>query len=258
MNMKKTLLLSLTLLSGVAFANVTLLAELKSYTPENGSPTVGLFDTSGQLIDGVTYSGFQVSDTGVISTSGRPNNDAGATGVIDMGTHVNGLSISDFSLSFTATWQPYNDNAQWPNLVVFGEKGGDYTYKVFYSIVDNRYEMAAAGYGTDFAYPTQVGGLTPGGTHDYILTLSTAAGTEGRTISFYQDGALVLQATTNQYFGAPGNMRIGFGGSFGGDQGATITSLSNVKLYSGVIPEPTTATLSLLALAGLAARRRRR
>lgn len=256
--MKKTLLISLTLLSGMAFADVTLLAEFKSYTPEGGSPTVGLFNTSGQLIDGVTYSGFNVSDEGVISTSGRPNNSAGATGVINMGTHVNGLSISDFSLSFTATWQTYNDSAQWPNLVVFGENGGDYTYKVFYDIASNSYSMAEAGYAGSFSYPTQVGSLTPGGAHDYILTLSTAVGTDNRTISLYQDGELVLQATTEQYFGDPGNMRIGFGGSFGGDQGATITSLSNVKLYSGVIPEPATATLSLLALAGLAARRRRK
>ena len=63
---------------------------------------------------------------------------------------------------------------------------------------------------------------------------------------------------TSGYFGGT-NVMLGFGGHFGdGESPHAVGEYSNVKIYNAVIPEPTTATLSLLALCGLAARRRRK
>ncbi|MBQ7022162.1 MAG: PEP-CTERM sorting domain-containing protein [Akkermansia sp.] len=47
--------------------------------------------------------------------------------------------------------------------------------------------------------------------------------------------------------------------SYAGDTGhSDVGNISEIKLIANLVPEPTTATLSLLALAGLAARRRRK
>ena len=47
--------------------------------------------------------------------------------------------------------------------------------------------------------------------------------------------------------------------TYAGDSAhCNIGTLSNIKLTANLVPEPTTATLSLLALAGLASRRRRK
>ena len=107
----------------------------------------------------------------------------------------------------------------------------------------------------------------------YIVTVDnggkTQAGTSTAALTLYYNGAQVATGTlgaincTTQPLDtfALGGRNIGTGNS-------TDFSFTNVQLYSGVlsstqisqlsVPEPTTATLSLLAVAGLAARRRRR
>lgn len=108
----------------------------------------------------------------------------------------------------------------------------------------------------------------------YIVTVDnggkTQAGASTAALTLYYNGAQVATGTlgaincTAQPLDtfALGGRNIGVGN-------ATDFSFSNVQLYSGVlsatqisqlsvVPEPTTATLSLLALAGLAARRRRK
>ena len=107
----------------------------------------------------------------------------------------------------------------------------------------------------------------------YIVTVDnggkTQAGTSTAALTLYYNGAQVATGTlgaincTTQPLDtfALGGRNIGVGN-------ATDFSFTNVQLYSGVlsatqisqlsVPEPTTATLSLLALAGLAARRRRK
>jgi MYXO-CTERM domain-containing protein len=108
----------------------------------------------------------------------------------------------------------------------------------------------------------------------YIVTVDnggkTQAGTSTAALTLYYNGAQVATGTlgasncTAQPLDtfALGGRNIGVGN-------ATDFSFTNVQLYSGVlsatqisqlsvVPEPTTATLSLLALAGLAARRRRK
>lgn len=78
------------------------------------------------------------------------------------------------------------------------------------------------------------------------LGASSASGTS--SVTFSQD--VVIDAKASQTFTMTFDRRSGEGGKTGF---ANITSIG-----VNVIPEPTTATLSLLALAGLAARRRRK
>jgi len=78
------------------------------------------------------------------------------------------------------------------------------------------------------------------------LGASSASGTS--SVTFSQD--VVIDAKASQTFTMTFDRRLGEGGSTGF---ANITSIG-----VNVVPEPTTATLSLLALAGLAARRRRK
>lgn len=83
-------------------------------------------------------------------------------------------------------------------------------------------------------------------------------------------GGFTTPGTTEQTFaigsGNSGNARETFNGQIAGltifTSNAVITGVNDITKHMGTaapsIPEPTTATLSLLALAGLAARRRRR
>ena len=104
--------------------------------------------------------------------------------------------------------------------------------------------------------------LTTGEAHTALLSVYDGA------VTLTIDGAIAAKATlntSNDYY-APsieiGNMLIGghVGNNYGADpksawnMDVTVSSLTMYKL----VPEPTTATLSLLALAGLAARRRRK
>lgn len=88
------------------------------------------------------------------------------------------------------------------------------------------------------------------GTHTAVLTII-----EGN-VSLTLDGVLAATATI-ELEGDIKNITLGGGGGPSGDayrMEQTVHSISMAK----IVPEPTTATLSLLALAGLAARRRRK
>ncbi len=107
----------------------------------------------------------------------------------------------------------------------------------------------------------------------YIVTVDNGGKTTERvspsSLTLYYNGAVVATATlgenncTNEFLDM-----FAIGGRSQGTNNSSDFTFTNVQLYSGVlsqeqiaslsIPEPTTATLSLLALAGLAARRRRR
>ena len=103
---------------------------------------------------------------------------------------------------------------------------------------------------------------------DGSLSMDTTAA--AITLSFLNDGKGTMSMYVDDEFAGSvsftGNDlsvleidRFGFGFGLGGHQGNNRCELTvlNAGMYK-VIPEPTTATLSLLALAGLAARRRRK
>ncbi len=106
--------------------------------------------------------------------------------------------------------------------------------------------------------------LVDGTTHTYTIVFT--GGQTAPTMSLYLDNSTTALATREFSYTAS-NYGPAYGWTFntlqigGAGFGAEV---SNVALYAGAqaptgnIPEPTTATLSLLALAGLAARRRRK
>lgn len=107
----------------------------------------------------------------------------------------------------------------------------------------------------------------------YIVTVDnggkTQAGTSTAALTLYYNGAQVATGTLGAINCTAQSLDTFALGGRNYDAGkATDFSFTNAQLYSGVlsstqisqlsVPEPTTATLSLLALAGLAARRRRK
>ena len=116
---------------------------------------------------------------------------------------------------------------------------------------------------------------------DVFLSTQTITNDEGSTTTIIPDTAITLQFIANE--DADGNITGGTLSALSGDKALsieldsalTLTNSNSIRLWTNsgneqfkdisltslsnnVIPEPTTATLSLLALAGLAARRRRK
>lgn len=103
------------------------------------------------------------------------------------------------------------------------------------------------------------------------LTLvgSTPTGTNTVVLDFYVNGDYIGTSSTANAANFVGetikNMQFGY---FGTSSKSAPTNIDNILIYNKaltadevkalIVPEPTTATLSLLALAGLVARRRRR
>ncbi len=100
-------------------------------------------------------------------------------------------------------------------------------------------------------------------TKPVTLTLVSDAKEEGGTFTVYIDGE---EAGTWDNWNPDGSLaQVTFGGGTRNIDGTVVIdnltiwnkALSGSEVKSLIVPEPTTATLSLLALAGLAARRRR-
>ena len=118
------------------------------------------------------------------------------------------------------------------------------------------------------AYSSDLG-LTATDSIDTITTFTFVSDTTNKTFTIYKNGAQIDQWTNwNTDTGITGiqaGSRWGGGYRIGGDETVDFDNITvwnralTASEVSGlVIPEPTTATLSLLALAGLAARRRRK
>ena len=109
--------------------------------------------------------------------------------------------------------------------------------------------------GSSISDVNSVGTVTTG--TEYTLTLTKIDTAVTITL-----GDASVTATLNNYSGTINNIALG-GITGGGDRVPVLVSelkMSSVTVNPSApaVPEPTTATLSLLALAGLAARRRRK
>ncbi len=258
-------LIAVFAISSATATEATLLGSIQV-----GEDGLNMVDASGALVsNGITFSTNPANNSVTYDASAQTFTTDGSSTVVLHTTNLTSMADS-FSISFTADWDTAGKN--WPNLFSFGENSGSWTYKIYATKNDGyAWDLAGNSYASNITkdYTT----TATGGLHDYIFSLSTANrvdnggsyGTTGdRTYTLYEDGDVVFQfSDAGQQYGNPSNMWFSFGGSMQQDEKAPAT-FSNVKFYSGTltpssaIPEPTTATLSLLALAGLAARRRRK
>ena len=220
--------------------------------------------------DGGEYAGLSVSLNGGsisdgICTSPDPSNDQR----IYITDNSSSITLND-SFSFVIQGGLNEEPSSWGVLFGIGE-ANNWNIKVNADTTNKNLGFGPENYG--ITNQTRGGSISTGmGT--YIVTYAMQDdGTA--TLSLYQKGVLIATATQ------PDNNTTGealdvftIGGrpydNAGYPKNSTDFSFTNVQLYegvlsagqiaslSGVTPEPTTATLSLLALAGLCARRRRK
>ena len=191
------------------------------------------------------------SNAGTMTTDG--------TGTVQyLNKNQSGITLNSMSYSFDASWTQNESGTSY--FTALGEDGNS-TYSFRIGIIDNKWTITSEGYGA-MTLTTQ-GVAAASGSGTYIITSESVDGVQ--TINMYEDNILVLSGSRDGQYGQPGNFKIGIGGCFGTTANAMSATFSNVTLYNQVIPveapvvpEPATATLSLLALAGLAARRRRK
>lgn len=264
--MKKTII-ALIALAGVVSADGTLL-----WTGDltGGSPTYQ--DADGNKMSFTSwYDGRRVSltDAGVVTTG---------SGKYAIETHVGVTMADEFSVVLQGNIdlsQMYVNNAGVKstsgNFLAFGEDGA---YSLFFGVTDAG-KLTIEGGNYTLSDTTISDSLIGSGSHTFIITLANIgnpddAGRYQGALSVYVDGVLFGSSTMSNAGNRHSNTAVdqlaignkiqewaGIGGTYTG-----------VSLYEGVlssdqitqlsIPEPTTATLSLLALAGLAAHRRRK
>ncbi len=265
--MKKTIITSAIALTLAASASAaTLVAEWDGFSNlTNGSYTLAL-------------AGGSVNNEGVLhvnSTNGtytdRPTVDISAAGL----TLSEGLSIS-----FTAKSYGTSENR---TLVSLASEAYDYTFAFGTAVggAANFYFNGSDGRVADIG--TQ-GSISPGS--DFAVFTLTSAVVDGvNTFTVYMNGTQVAQGSTSATTGTDNSncetlmtstlSRLTLGGWSGNSNSGNIAfDIDHLAIHDGAlsateaqalyadwskaVPEPTTATLSLLALAGLAARRRRK
>ncbi len=158
-----------------------------------------------------------------------------------------------FVITFTMPDGSFStDSHQWPVNAQLGQlenNGNTYALR-FGPYIEEQNEYNLDGHITGTVYPQSKVQLT-GGEHVAVLTVID------RKITLTLDGVGVATSTCGDDLGNEDTISLI---TLGGDHKGTNRLYSSVKSVSmsKIIPEPTTATLSLLALAGLAARRRRK
>lgn len=267
--MKKTII-ALLALAGVANATSSvpqiyggadaideLEASIKVITNSNQELSV-----SREYYYDYVYGKGDVTNNGTVSFSG--NYTVGVDGSFTTSSansganfKLNGIfdvNCGDVTISFTADLTAGSAG----NILTFGETSS-WCYHLGVDTNGNLTGLTSTGYATPETEESTTCNLV--GSHDYVLSWASPAnfGIEGaaekdRVFTLFVDGEMVLQAAAdNQNYGSAWE----FSYTFGDKLNATF---SNVEVHRGaiMIPEPATATLSLLALAGLAARRRRK
>lgn len=187
---------------------------------------------------------------GTMTTAG---NNKGCMQYLNKGE--SGITLKSMSYSFDASWTQNGTDPSY--FTAIGEDAsGTNVYSHRIGIADGKWTITTAGYDA-LTLTTQMAVGATTGSGSYLVTSELVDKTY--TLSLYENGNLLVSGTLqNANFGAPGQFKLSFGGCHGTKDNSMAATFSNIKLYNSVVPEPTTATLSLLALAGLAARRRRR
>jgi len=222
--------------------------------------------------------------TGVVFTSyaegvtSNLSSDAGS-GLISDGAIT--LNNSAFSFSQTGGNLSYSDEFTLLAKVQMG-KAGNNNHPVIFSLGEttswnwkpsfyqnnNKFVLDKDGFGDVVNEENKssgaVGYTIPENGYGDVVTLALQNNGKG-TLTLYVDGVQAGYTTitsANEYSSAKLIKEFKFGGKLAGSNNNANIILHDAQFVSGlttqIIPEPTTATLSLLALAGLAARRRRK
>lgn len=263
--MKKTIIVLVALASGTALAEDAALLWDLTYTGTNYAIT----DANGDAYTTLSY--FNATSTtvedGVCTTKGEGDRLL----LSDSNTH--GLTLGgdySFVIQGGAVTNPNN----WATLFGLGNINSTSSNSAQIKISDSSNgNLGIYGENSIFSDISSTTQTPVGKMGTYILTMQAIDNDTASKATLYYNGATVCSATIKDtegktawrgkdlaYFTIGGRLR---------DTGSlTQMAITNVQLYNGVlsdsqiaslsIPEPTTATLSLLALVGLAAHRRRK
>ncbi|MBR1997112.1 MAG: hypothetical protein IJ993_01740 [Akkermansia sp.] len=184
------------------------------------------------------------------------------------------LSDDKFSFSQTAGQVSYADEFTLLAKVSLSSTQGNNHPVIFSMGEDNNWYWKAAYYTVTKAFTLDKDGFTTSDetqknsgaisyTADSIITLALQSDGKGK-LTLFVDGetAGYTTITKSADYGSDKLVKnFTFGGRNGNDNNKANVTIYDAQLVRGLttqlIPEPTTATLSLLALVGLAARRRR-
>ncbi len=162
------------------------------------------------------------------------------------------LTYSD-EFIFSVTLQVNSHLGSWPELVGFGNNSNN--WKGAYYVSDDNFVLDKNGFGSPNETNRAVGDVSV--TLATPITLSFKSNGEG-TITMYVGDTVAGYTIIGDSYLDQTIDKFAIGGRIGGKNGNNADVTVYGASLSKIIPEPTTATLSLLALAGLAARRRRR
>lgn len=221
------------------------------------------------------------ASTGVVFTKyaeGVTSNLSSGVGSALISNGAITLNNNSFSFSQTAGRLSYADEftlvavvqlgasqpGSWPAVFGFGEDNS-WCWKPSFYVQTGTFHLDKDGFGSANETNKSVGGVTytlPSEGYGDIVTIALQNDGNGK-LSLYVDDVLAGYSTignASDYGSDKFINNFTFGARNGGGNKANII-LHDAQFVSGlttqVLPEPTTATLSLLALAGLAARRRR-
>lgn len=274
--MKKTFitLLALAGVAGAASVDCTNYAQLGLNENLVGAYN---FTTSSTTLGNLGVSGFTVSDgVAVLDGTTKPS-----------GTNLGIGSATDKSWTLTFDLVTLANNNDWDNvLVLYSADGGDssvgnqgYKYSMTLGL-DNQNEFrVSSSNGGEATFNGGAAVTLYSGVYDSDKSGENVNYASGQTITLVQNGTaktLTLYVNGEQKsqvtdWQAASIWGVRFGSGFDtgwGDRDPLnagsidnvafwSTALSSAQVKSLIVPEPATATLSLLALAGLCARRRR-
>ncbi len=263
--MKKTLI-TLMSLAGVAMGNTKVVepAGLELLITDNsiGWVYAGTTDVAKDITSSnATMSNGSFTTNGTNAIGDRLGSYTGYTPI------VAGIVMNTFTLTFTADWTRNDTGASM--LMSWGE-GGNWGFG-FGVGEDGNWTIVQGQYNKPVTINTSGIAAVDGGAQEFtiigrieqmggIVADGGAGQRQGRYhVQAYAGEDLVYSAIYGTEedkigFGQSYDPHISFGAGLNGANG-TVMTVSNATLY---IPEPATATLSLLALCGLAARRRRK
>lgn len=222
--------------------------------------------------------------TGVVFTSyvegvtSNLNSGVGSTLISD-----GAITLNNDAFSFTQTGGnlSYSDEFTLLVKVQMGKAGNNYpvifslgettswNWKPSFYQNDNKFVLDKDGFGDNIVNQENkssgaVGYTIPENGYGDVVTLALQNNGEGK-LTLFVDGKQAGYTTitsANEYSDTKLIKEFKFGGKLSGTNNKANIILHDAQFVRGlttqIIPEPTTATLSLLALAGLAARRRRK